>query len=188
LEGQSNDNKTAVDAVLVLSAALSVVINSFVLSTLINRYFVDYASENYKEHVSQLVEFSTKALSEDDYTQQQLEMQLESHLSDPINRIRLYHADGELLADVGGTDFQMMGMMRSGMMNRMMGSAAEEVDSIDIVSDGTVIGKLNITRYSSIGNSLGTRKFMLSLIGNSALSFGIVLVLMVILGLFVSKK
>ncbi len=174
--------------VLVLSAALSVVINSFVLSTLINRYFVDYASENYKEHVSQLVEFSTKALSEDDYTQQQLEMQLESHLSDPINRIRLYHADGELLADVGGTDFQMMGMMRSGMMNRMMGSAAEEVDSIDIVSDGTVIGKLNITRYSSIGNSLGTRKFMLSLIGNSALSFGIVLVLMVILGLFVSKR
>jgi signal transduction histidine kinase len=74
------------------------------------------------------------------------------------------------------------------MMNRMMGAASEEVDSIDVAKNGVVIGTLIVTRYSSIGTSLGTRKFTLSLIGNSLLSFGIVLVLTFIIGLFISRK
>jgi hypothetical protein len=156
--------------VLILSVALSVLVNSFVLSTLINRYFIEYSTENYKQHIAQLIDFSAEALSSDAYSEQQLEMQLESHLSDPINRIRLYNADGELLADISDTAYQMMGMMRSEMMNRMMGAASEEVDSIDVAKNGVVIGTLIVTRYSSIGTSLGTRKFTLSLIGNSLLS------------------
>ncbi|MDD4312832.1 MAG: HAMP domain-containing sensor histidine kinase [Eubacteriales bacterium] len=174
--------------VLLISVALSVIVNSLVLSFRINRYFVDYSTENYQSHVSQVVAFSTEALSSNDYTTQQLDMQLASHLSDPINRIRLYRADGVLLADVGGTNFQSMGMMRNEMMNRMMGATAEEVDSIDIQKDGAVIGKLIITRYSSIGESLGTRRFLLSLVTNSLISFGIVFAMTFVLGYFISKR
>ena len=172
---------------LVVSAALSVIVNSLVLNIRINRYFVDYSVENYNTHVLQVVQFSTNALSADEYTTQQLEMQLTSHLSDPITRIRLYRADGELLSDVS-VSRTMMGMMRSGTAARMMGSSAEEIDSIDIQKDGVLLGKLMITRYSSIGSSIATRQFAYSLITNSLLSFGIVFALTLILGYFLSKR
>lgn len=172
---------------LVVSAALSVIVNSLVLNIRINRYFVDYSAENYNTHVLQVVQFSTDALSADEYTTQQLEMQLTSHLSDPITRIRLYRADGELLSDVS-VSRTMMGMMRSGTAARMMGSSAEEIDSLDIQKDGVLLGKLMITRYSSIGSSIATRQFAFSLITNSLLSFGIVFALTLILGYFLSKR
>jgi len=174
--------------VLILSGALSVAVNSIVLSTLINNYFIDYSTENYNRNVSQLVVFSEKTLVETGYSEQQIKMQLETYLSDPIKRIRLYDINGNLLADVGSEGHQIMGMMRNKMMNRMMGNASEEVDSVDIMNDGVAIGQLNITRYSSIGNSLETRKFAVSLIGSSFLSFGIVFVLIFIIGIFISKK
>lgn len=174
--------------VLILAAVLSVVVNSFILSSLINRYFVDYTTTNYNKHFNQIVEFSKKALEEKSYTRQQLEMQLETHLSDPISKIRLYDTNGNILADVGNGNNQMGGMMRNGMMNRMMGIPSEEADSVDISNNGAVLGKLNITRYSSIGNSLETRRFTASLIGSSVLSFGIVLILVLIIGIFISKR
>ncbi len=172
---------------LVVSAALSVIVNSLVLNVRINRYFVDYSTESYQMHISQVVQFSTEALSTDDYTSDQLAMQLTSHLSDPITRIRLYRADGQLLSDVN-TSRRMMGMMRSGMATLMMGTTAEEIDSIDIQKDGALLGKLMVTRYSSIGNSISSRQFALSLITNSLLSFGIVFALTIVFGYFLSKR
>lgn len=174
--------------VLILSVVLSVAVNSIVLSILINRYFIDYSTENYNRHVSQLVEFSEKALFKTGYSEQQIEMQLETHLSDPINRIRLYDTNGNLLVDIKSEDHRMRGMMGNRMMNRMMGNVSEEVDSFDITNNGVVIGKLNITKYSSIGNSLETRKFTASLISSGFLSFGIVFVMIFIIGIFISKK
>ncbi len=173
---------------LMLSAALSVLINSIVFSALINRYFIDNSTVNYKKHVSQVVAFSTDALITGDYSRAQLEMQLESHLSDPINRIRLYNADGKLLADVGSASGKMADMMRSGMMSRFLRNPSEEIDSIDITKNGSVIGKLNITRYSSIGNSLETRKFTRSLVINSLLSCGIAFLLTLLIGDYFSKR
>ncbi|HRX59144.1 MAG TPA: HAMP domain-containing sensor histidine kinase [Eubacteriales bacterium] len=174
--------------VLIVSVALSVLVNSIVLSTLVNRYFIEYSTENYEQHITQLTAFASDALSSGEYSEQQLEVQLESHLSDPINRIRLYNSGGDLLADVGDSDYQTMGMMRSEMMSRMMGNASEEVDSIDIEQDGTMLGTLIVTRYSSIGTSLATRQFTLSLIGSGLLSFGVVFALALIVGLFISRK
>lgn len=173
---------------LVVSAALSVIVNSLVLNVRINRYFVDYSTENYNTHVAQVVQFSTEALSANEYTSQQLEMQLTSHLSDPITRIRLYRADGKLLADISADNRSMMGMMRFGTASRMMGSSAEEIDSIDINQNGVLLGKLMITRYSSIGSSISTQRFAFSLITNSLLSFGIVFALTLVLGYFLSKR
>ena len=173
---------------LMLSAALSVFVNSIVFSALINRYFIDYSTENYKKHVAQVVAFSTDALSTGGYSRAQLEMQLESHLSDPINRIRLYNVKGKLLADVSNADRTMADMMRSGMMGRYLRNAAGEVDSIDISQNGTVIGKLNVTRYTSIGNSLETRRFTRSLVINSMLSCGIAFVLILLIGDSFSRR
>ena len=174
--------------VLILTVVISVAVNSLVLSILIKRQFIDYSTENYNSHISQLEEFSKKILVENSYSRQQIAMQLESHLSDPINEIRLYDMDGNLLAYAASDRHQMMGMMGNRMMNRMMGNAAEEIDSIDIVHDDDTIGRLNIKRYSSIGNSLATRNFIVSLIGSSMLSFGIVFILIFVIGMIISNK
>ncbi|WKY48192.1 HAMP domain-containing sensor histidine kinase [Eubacteriaceae bacterium ES3] len=170
--------------VLILSVVLSVAINSTVFGILINRTFIDYSTESYGNHVAQLEELSQKVLLDDSYTEQQINMQLESHLSDPIKQIRIYDVNGNLMGEVGNYSVPMM----SGMMGRMNSSQTEEIDTRDIVVDEMVIGELIITRYSSISDSLEARKFMLSLAGSGFLSFGIVFTLIFIIGIFISRR
>ena len=173
--------------VLVLSAILSIIINSLVLSSLINNYFIGYSKSNYEHHYEQVVEFIQRALL-DNYSSGELTVQLTTHLSDPIIGIKLYDANGKLLADVGNETVKLSGMMNNHMMNRMMGAPMEEIDSTEIINDGILLGRLDVIRYSSIGNSLQTRMFAVALIGNSFISFVIVVILMLIIGSAVSRR
>lgn len=173
--------------VLILSAVISVVINSLVLGSLINRYFVDSSQANYEKHYEQIVEFTKKALLEG-YTGQQLQVQLETHLIDPITGIRLYDAEGNLLAAVDNKPGRMNGMMRGGMMKRVMGSFEQEVDTTEIIDGSTRLGKLDLVKYSSIGSSMQTRLFTFALIKNSILSFGIAMLLMLLIGSLISRR
>ena len=172
---------------LILSAILSVMINSFVLSTLINNYFVDSSIKNYEHHYEQILEFTSKALSES-YTNQQLAIQLETHIIDPIVEIKLFDSDGNLLANVNNESSMMNSMMKNHMMNRMMGAPAEEIDSAEISDAGILLGKLDVVRYSSVGNSLQARMFTAALIRNSIFSFVMVLLLMLIIGSVLSRR
>jgi signal transduction histidine kinase len=178
---------------LILSAVLSVIINTFVLSSLINNYFVDAETANYEHHYGQILEFTQKALSAN-YSKQQLAVQLETHLIDPIREIRLYDVNGNLLADVINRPGMMNGkgygngMMGSRMMDRMMGRAQQEVDSAELSDNGAVLGRLDVVRYSSIGNSLQTRMFTFALIRNSIFSFAIALALMLVIGSLISRR
>ncbi|MHB1454830.1 MAG: sensor histidine kinase [Saccharofermentanales bacterium] len=175
--------------VLIFSAIIAIAINSAVLSLLISRYFVGYATSNYNSHYDQIIGYAQKALAEENYTNKQLAIQLETHLDDPITRIRLYDADGQLLADVRNDGYPMMnGMMGSRFMSRMMGSPIEENDLADVSDTGILLGRLIITRAGSAGNSLATRMFKISLIGNSFFSFIIVLFFILIIGSIVSRK
>lgn len=172
---------------LTLTAVLAVGIHSVVLGSLINRYFQAYTTANYQKNLAQIKQFSQKTLMEKSYTTEQLDTQLSSYLSDPILRIRLYDAKGGLLADIGGAEAA-EGMM-SGMMEQMMsGSGARQVDSTPVVVSGTVLGRLLITRYETVGDSLVNAKFRDALIRDSLCSFGIVLVALVFVGLFVSRR
>ena len=124
----------------------------------------------------------------ENYSSQQLTVQLETHLNDPIIGIKLYDASGKLLVDVGKDTVRISGMMNNHMMNRMMGAPAEEIDSAEITDNGILLGQLDVIRYSSIGNSLQTRMFVVALIGNSFISFAIVVCLMLIIGSVVSRR
>ena len=174
--------------VLIFTAIIAVAVNSYVLSTLINRYFINYTTENYDMHFTQVVDFSKNALLDKNYSKDQIAIQLEAYLDDPIIRIKLYDANGQLLADVGNEINMMNGMMKNRMMNSMMGAPTEEVDSAEISDSGISLGKLNITRYSLFGNSLATRKFKAALIANTFFSIGIVLIFVVIIGVIISRK
>lgn len=178
---------------LVLVAVFSVFINSFVLSILINLYFKNYVKENYEEHLNQIIQYTTKTLNENDYSLNQLAIELEAHLADPIIRIKVYDQDGNLLADVGSGNqmankYGMMNGMRRGMMWRMRNSQYEEVDHADIYDGNHRIGQINITKYSSAENSLPTWMFQSSLLKNSLYSIGFVLIFAVIIGNLISRK
>ena len=173
--------------ILTITAVLAVSINSLILNSLTNQYFLSYNSETYDYHVNQIKQIAVNALSDDSYTRQQLSIQLESHLDDPIISIRLYDANGALIASAQNVSGSGYGMM-NGMMSRMMHANSEEVDSYDISVGGAVTGVLHITRYSSLNQSVVATRFRYALIRNSLLSFLIVLSVLSLIGIFVSKK
>ena len=175
--------------VLILIAIFSVCVNSFVLSSLTNKYFKDYIKENYEKHFDQIVEYSTSALKEKDFSSNQMKIELETHLVDPITRIKVYDKKGILIANVSlGNEAPYGNGMMNGMMGRMKDTQFEEVDSAEIVDGNKVIGQINITKYSSAENSIAAWMFQSSLIKNSLYSIGMVLIFAIIIGILVSKK
>lgn len=175
--------------VLILVAIFSVCVNSFVLSILTNEYFKDYIKVNYEKHFEQIVEFSTNALKEN-LSGKQMVMELETHLADPITRIKVYDKNGNLVAEVSANDkatYSNKGMMQ-GMMKQMRNTQLEEVNYTQILDDKEVIGQINITTYSSADNSVAAWMFQSSLIKNSLYSIGIVLAFASIIGIIVSRK
>lgn len=183
--------------VLVIIAVISVIINTLLLSTLTNQYFKNYIKDNYDKHFDQIVEYLTGALKNNDYSANQIAVDLETHLTDPISKIKVYDAKGILIAEVS-TDMRsyagnnsmnsMMNRMRGRMMGKMNNSKYEEVDHSAITYNGTVIGQVNIIKYSSAENSFDTWMFQTSLVKNGILSIGIVLIVAIVIGLLVSNK
>ena len=80
---------------------------------------------------------------------------------DPITIIKVYDNNGILITDVSAdvqsyvTSGKMCGMMGN-MMGRMRNTQLEEVDHAEILNVETVIGQVNITKYSSAEKSFAT--------------------------------
>lgn len=178
---------------LTIVAIFSVFINSFILSVLINQYFRNYVKENYEGHLDQIIQYTTNTLKGQDYSENQMAIELETHLVDPITRIKVYNATGKLIVDVGSEDKlgygngMMKGMM-NGMMNQMRSSQIEEIDHANLYNGDSIIGQINITKYSSAENSVATWMFKSSLLRNSLLSIGIVLVFALFIGIWISRR
>lgn len=173
--------------VLTITAILAVCVNSLILSSLINKYFLSYSTDTYNNHINQIEQLAASALKDGGISEQQLSVQLESHLDDPIVSIKLYDASGDLVAsaeNLPGGGYGMMG----GMMHGRMSSSSEEVDTYQITDGDTVLGVLNVTRYSSLSNSNVSVMFKSALLRNSAVSFGIVLLVLIIIGIFISRR
>jgi len=182
--------------VLFFTAIISVIVNTLLLSLLMNRYFVDYSKNKYDNNLNEIVTYSKIAMKDNSFSQSQINVQLESYLDDPITRIRLYNSDGMLVAEVGNEYDMNAVMMNSGMMNRvknrmmnhMKGIAFDEVDSFELTENGIVLGKINITRNGSIENSIGSIMYNAALLSNSFFSIIAVFILVLIIGIIVSRR
>jgi signal transduction histidine kinase len=176
---------------LISIAILSVSVNSLVLSTLTDKYFKGYVKENYEKHFEQIVDYISEMLESGNYSVSQMEIQLETHLVDPITRIKVYDKDNNLIIDVYNSGMMgggMNGRGMAGMMRRNYDSGLEEVDHADITKGQVIIGQVNITKYSSAENSMDTWLFQTSLIENSLYSIGIVLIFSILIGTLISKR
>lgn len=178
--------------ILILVSVLSVGINSMILTALTDQYFKDYLIESYETHINQILEYTQKTLGSTDVSYQQMEMELETHLTDPIIGLKLYNTQGELLIEVDDEDYMSNNMM-SGMMTRRMDSnlsksSSSEIRQYNIMDNGVIIGVLNVSLHSIAENSFVARRFKTSLLKNSIISIVIVAVLVVLIGLIISKK
>lgn len=174
--------------ILIVMAIAAVVINAVILSLLTDRYFKNYLTENYDTHISEITEYSKNVLLEKGFSQAQAAMELETHLDDPITRIKLYDSGGNTIVDVSVDERQPMGRMMGNMMNFKYESSDSETDSVEIYDGNVFLGQLNITRYSSVEDSIATRMFKTSLLYNSLYSVAIVLVIAIITGIVISRR
>jgi hypothetical protein len=115
-------------------------------------------------------------------------IELESHLDDPIVKIKLYGPQGVLLVQVEDRDYDRKDMGRMGMMDFMFRIGEEEVDSFDIMDNGVLLGKLNITKQSSAESSVIAMMFKSRLFINSLISTGFAIVITLLVGAYISKR
>ncbi len=176
--------------ILIAVSVISVGVNSIILTFLTDNYFKDYLTESYELHVNQILDYTEKALTNNETSFDQMSMELEAHLTDPIKGIKLYSTKGELLVEVEADmrNFNMQGMMSGRMKGMSDQEETNEVIHFDVISNNQVVGVLNITLTNVAENSYVARKFKSSLLFNSMISILIVSMIVVIIGLIVSKK
>ena len=90
--------------------------------------------------------------------------------------------------DVSEEEHTMMGRSMRDMMSPRYDATDSEVDNFQVTDGSTVIGQINITRYSSLDDSVVAREFKTSLLVNSLYSIAIVLILAIFTGVFISRK
>ncbi len=173
--------------ILTLVAVISVGVNAIILSSLTDNYFVDYLTTSYENHVTQIVEYTKKSLLNNPVSYEQMAIELETHLDDPVVQIKLYKPTGELIVDVNDSSYPSNAMMGRGMMFNNT-EFRETVDQFDVINQGERIGILNITRQSSTENSLVAQLFKSELLKNSLISTVLALMLAFAIGLFVSNR
>ncbi len=164
---------------------LIISINTGILASLTSRYFSDYLDKNYQTHLNQIIKYTEKVINNKNTSFNQMAMELETHLNDPIIGIKLYSVSGDLLVDVS-SNYHVENVQ---MMNHMKSLRPEnEVESYKIITKGNSQGTLIITKYSSLEDSIMAKMFKKALILNSLFSLIIVLIIAIVVGSFISKK
>jgi len=172
--------------ILLLVALISVGINAAILGSLTDKFFSSYLNEVYDNHIEQIMDYALNVLKEKTITKEQLRADLETHLVDPIFRIRLFDPDGRLLEDVS-SDIHMRGMMMDGRSARMRSNGDEVTDQFVLEDDKGTWGSIYITRYSTADNSLVARLFKMSLLSNSLRAVMIAMAISASIALLISR-
>jgi len=179
--------------ILISVAILSVGINSLIFSTLTDNYFMNYLNDSYDIELKKLIGYTEDSLSLNDIPKKQIEMEYKGYLSNQITEIKLYSPEGELLI-VANEDYMYnymeSNMMNSNMMNsNMMDCDTDfDVDSYQIKKGDLLLGVLHVASQGEAENSNIGKHFKDSLLTNSLISLLIVFILVLLLGLIISKK
>jgi signal transduction histidine kinase len=177
--------------ILLLGVCLiTVIINSSIFASLTDRYFLDYLDDAYEKHLEQISTYLSSALTSKDLNYDRLEAELETHLLDPIVRIRLFK-DDTLLVDVESLAETHNGNMK-GRMNMRMPLRRVSTETItevfEIKNDNETIGTLYITRFEDYDSSIIANMFRSTLFINSLISIGIAMLISVFIALITSRK
>lgn len=167
--------------IMTLISILAIAINSFIFSVLIDKYFMNYIQENYKENLEEIQQYAHYYLNNNIPSSNHSDLQLQKYLDDPIIQISIYDHQGKLVLSVGEPSMGRHGMM----MGR---DKVEERDNYDLTDADTNLGTLIITRHGNLQDSIASTEFKSTLLLNSLISGVIVLSIAILVSLFISKK
>lgn len=162
---------------LILIAIIAIITNSAIYSMLIDKYFVNYMSQNYEKQIEEIQEYAQFILQSQFITKRQIKMEMQKYLDDPITEISIYDSTGQMIISAGQ-------MAMGKMHDQMMGQENSEVKDEYDLEDGMLI----ITREGSIEDSATSMLFKKELINSSLLSGGIVLLIALAVSILISKK
>ncbi|OJV66500.1 MAG: hypothetical protein BGO41_03490 [Clostridiales bacterium 38-18] len=168
-------------------ALLSVLINTSVLNVLIDRYFKSYLTENYETHVAQVSSYTSNVLTSDEVSYNQMAMELETHLVDPIVKIRVFNADGVELVTVDNSTAWENGRQMGHMMG-MNRPTEEYVTQYTLTKGNQTIGYLHITTTGTVESSLIATRFKKSLWMNAVFSIILALSISLIIGIVANRR
>ncbi|MEY4480826.1 MAG: hypothetical protein RLZZ267_1504 [Bacillota bacterium] len=174
--------------VLAVLAIVSVLVHAFFINVLTRNTFTSYLSDNYNTHVKEIESYAEQAMSSKTLSLEQMAMELETHVDEPITRIQLIDADGNLLIDVSEAygDNRMRGKMGDRMMG--MGRGDEDVKAIPLVKDGETLGEIRVTHYVSISQSIEAENFQQKMVVNTAWSVALVVLLALGVGYWIRRR
>lgn len=165
---------------LLIIGIISIALTTIFLSFTINRFFLSYTTESYKNTVDEIKNISNTYINESSKEERQFLVPiLEGYLEDPIEGIKIFNNAGEELLDIHQPNRMMMQHMQQ---------RNKEKDVYILKNNEKDTGILRITRSSSVGNSLINREFRRTIIINSVITGFVVLMLLVITSVFLSKK
>ena len=174
--------------VLTLAAVVSIGINALILTGLTDRHFKDYLAENYDAHIRQIQDYVRTAMISNEVSYRQMAIELETHLDDPIIKIKIYRPDGQLLVAVSDDSYLRAPAPHGRMMRDFMNNSTEAVDQYPVTEGDRTIAYLNVTRHSAVENSVVAQLFKGTLIMNSLVSIVIALGFSIVVGTYVSKR
>lgn len=165
---------------------ISIFVNSFIYSSFINNYFKGYIYDEYQNKIDKIKNISLNYLENNSLNKNQLILQLENYIEEPIYQIDLYNSKGDYL--LGTSIENPMLNMHNRMMN--MGNSNNNLytDTYKIQKNNTLLGTLIIKRNMKLENTENINYFRNSLISSSLLSIAIVIILAFILSMLFSKK
>jgi len=157
---------------------LTLFLNTVILFFSVQKDFNEALLEEYDIHVEQISSYLNRAMLQS--SNDQIQIVLEGHLTDPIIGLKLYDGNSKLVVAVDSNAPTMMG--RGHMMR-----TSQEVETISIRSGGVVIGYLNVIRENLNSSWFDTNRFSSLIVSNAWKSFVLVLFVAMLIGIFISK-
>lgn len=168
-------------SILVFISIIAIGINSFILSSLTDKYFMNYLTKEYEKNLEEIISYTKSVLSNKEYSIKQLTIDLEAQLREPIVGIKLYSEKGDLLLEVySGNGINTMGKMK--------GMGQKEINEYPLMNNSKKMGTLHIIKHGSAKTSMMGKMFKSNLLLNSGLSVTIALAIAIIIGVIVSRK
>jgi len=157
---------------------LTLFLNTVILFFSVQKDFNEALLEEYDIHVEQISSYLNRAMLQS--SNDQIQIVLEGHLTDPIIGLKLYDGNSKLVVAVDSNAPTMMG--RGHMMR-----TSQEVETISVRSGGVVIGYLNVIRENLNSSWFDTNRFSSLIVSNAWKSFVLVLFVAMLIGIFISK-
>jgi signal transduction histidine kinase len=177
---------------LTIMAVLAVGVHALFMNILTRNTFTSYLHDRYTQHVKEIRTYVQDALTGKGFSLQQMALELQTHIDDPITQIRLYDAEGNLLLDVrdgaASMDGRMMGRGPGPGGHMRDGAYDSKTDSIPLKQAGVVVGSIQIVHYASIADSLQASNFQAKMMKNTLWTVIVIVSAALVLGVWISRR